>query len=174
MKAKTLRFTLPLLLCAAFPAAAMDGPAPAQVSACFTPGAESCAAAIASAIDGAQRTVLVQAYRLTSAPILHALAAAKRRGVSVAVILGPDAEQPEHARPRRRVSRSRGRDGVVRCERKVIVDGRLVITGSFNFTKAADTANVENMVEIDSPEVARWFVASWEARRAVSRVFMEE
>ena len=48
----------------------------------------------------------------------------------------------------------------------LIIDGRLVITGSFNFTKAADTANVENIVVLESPDVARWFAAEWEARRA--------
>ena len=44
-----------------------------------------------------------------------------------------------------------------------------MITGSPNFTKAADTANVETMLMLKSPDVARWLTAEWEARRAVSR-----
>lgn len=56
----------------------------------------------------------------------------------------------------------------------VVIDGHLVITGSFNFTRSADSRNAENVVMIDSGDVARWFMANWEARRAVSRVFEAE
>jgi phospholipase D len=56
----------------------------------------------------------------------------------------------------------------------LIIDGHLVITGSFNFTKSAETRNAENVVMIDSPRVAGWFAANWDARRAVSRAFEAE
>jgi phosphatidylserine/phosphatidylglycerophosphate/cardiolipin synthase-like enzyme len=36
----------------------------------------------------------------------------------------------------------------------IIVDGQTVITGSFNFTKSADTANDDNILVIHSPAVA--------------------
>jgi phospholipase D len=75
------------LLCAVVPAGAAQGPVPANVSACFTPGPESCAELIADAIDAARSTVRVQAYWLTSTTILRALAVAKRRGVDVEAVL---------------------------------------------------------------------------------------
>jgi phosphatidylserine/phosphatidylglycerophosphate/cardiolipin synthase-like enzyme len=56
----------------------------------------------------------------------------------------------------------------------VIIDGERVVTGSFNFTAAADTRNAENVVVIDSRAVAGLFLANWETRRAVSRVFETE
>jgi phosphatidylserine/phosphatidylglycerophosphate/cardiolipin synthase-like enzyme len=56
----------------------------------------------------------------------------------------------------------------------VVLDGRIVITGSFNFTLSADTRNAENVVVLDSAEVAGWFLANWRGREAVSRAFEAE
>ena len=61
--------------------------APATVSACFTPGSESCAEQIVDQIDAATIAVRVQAYYLTQPLILRAIAAAKKRGLDVEVIL---------------------------------------------------------------------------------------
>jgi phosphatidylserine/phosphatidylglycerophosphate/cardiolipin synthase-like enzyme len=53
---------------------------------CFTPGMH-CTERIVQALGASQRTVLVQAYSFTSAPIAQALLKAHQRGVSVQVIL---------------------------------------------------------------------------------------
>ena len=63
-------------------------------------------------------------------------------------------------------------DGVTIAHNKIIIiDGWEVIGGSFNYTKAAQTHNAENVTFMSSPEVAEWFAANWEARRAVSRPY---
>ena len=56
----------------------------------------------------------------------------------------------------------------------IIIDDSIVITGSFNFTKAAETRNAENVVVIDSPAVATWFTRNWEEPRSTSRRFETE
>ena len=56
----------------------------------------------------------------------------------------------------------------------IILDDATVLTGSFNFTKSADERNAENVVLLDSPEVADWFNRNWEARSAASRPFQAE
>ena len=84
------RLLIGLLLIWPALARAEEAPAPAMVSTCFVPGPTDCADEIATAIDSARSTVLVQAYWLTSLPIMHALAAAKRRGVDVKAILERD------------------------------------------------------------------------------------
>jgi phosphatidylserine/phosphatidylglycerophosphate/cardiolipin synthase-like enzyme len=56
------------------------------VSVCFAPGG-NCTDAIVHALGDAKRTVLVQAYSFTSAPIAKALLDAHTRGVQVQVIL---------------------------------------------------------------------------------------
>jgi phosphatidylserine/phosphatidylglycerophosphate/cardiolipin synthase-like enzyme len=59
---------------------------PSAVTVCFTPGG-NCTDAIVNALGEAKRTVLVQAYSFTSAPIAKALLDAHTRGVQVQVIL---------------------------------------------------------------------------------------
>ncbi len=56
----------------------------------------------------------------------------------------------------------------------MIVDRHLVIGGSFNYSAAADSRNAENVTFIDSPEVAGWFLANWQARRDVSEPWRTE
>ena len=45
---------------------AETGPAPAMVSACFTPGPDSCADLIADQLNAARSVLRVQAYYVTS------------------------------------------------------------------------------------------------------------
>ena len=59
---------------------------PSSVTVCFTPG-ENCTDTIVQALGDAKRTILVQAYSFTSAPIAKALLDAHKRGVQVQVIL---------------------------------------------------------------------------------------
>ncbi len=44
----------------------------------------------------------------------------------------------------------------------MIVDNLLVITGSFNFTKAAEEKNVENLLLIYDPSLASKYMSNWE------------
>ena len=50
----------------------------------------------------------------------------------------------------------------------MVIDGEKVITGSFNFTAAAQNRNAENLLVIDDPALAAKYTANWEHRRAVS------
>ena len=43
----------------------------------------------------------------------------------------------------------------------MIIDGETVITGSFNFTKAAETHNAENLLVIYDPELAKKYTNNW-------------
>jgi phosphatidylserine/phosphatidylglycerophosphate/cardiolipin synthase-like enzyme len=74
-----------LLLVVASPALAGES-ACAPMTVCFTPGG-NCTSVIVQALGGATRTILVQAYSFTSAPIAKALLDAHKRGVQVQVIL---------------------------------------------------------------------------------------
>lgn len=157
--------------------------APATVSACFTPGSESCAEQIVDQIDAATIAVRVQAYYLTQPLILRAIAAAKKRGLDVEVILDKSQDRRASQRSRYTGATYLANAGVqvwiddapaIAHIKVVILDDRVVITGSFNFTKAADTRNAKNVVAIDSPTVAAWFTRNWEERRSASRRFEPE
>lgn len=53
----------------------------------------------------------------------------------------------------------------------IVIDKHIVVTGSYNFTAAAEHRNSENVTIIDSAEVASRFLSNWESRRVVSRTF---
>lgn len=170
----------PLLL--SLPASA-QGSAPATVSVCFTPGPVSCAEVIADRVDGAQTKVRVQAYWLTSPVILRAITAAKRRGLDVEAILDKTQDRTTSARSHYTGATYLANAGIpvwiddapaIAHNKVIVLDATTVITGSFNFTKSADNRNAENVVVLDSPEVAGWFSQNWEFRRAASRRFEVE
>ena len=50
----------------------------------------------------------------------------------------------------------------------MISDQEVVITGSFNFTRAAEESNVENVLRIRSKELAREYLENWERHKAQS------
>jgi phosphatidylserine/phosphatidylglycerophosphate/cardiolipin synthase-like enzyme len=43
----------------------------------------------------------------------------------------------------------------------IIIDRETVITGSFNFTKAAEEKNAENLLVIKSKELAKVYMDNW-------------
>jgi phosphatidylserine/phosphatidylglycerophosphate/cardiolipin synthase-like enzyme len=53
----------------------------------------------------------------------------------------------------------------------MVVDGEKVITGSFNFTRAAGDKNAENVIIIRSEELARLYEANWQKHKEHSEVY---
>ena len=119
----------------------------------FTPG-QDCTGLIVQQIQAARQSILVQAYSFTSVPILSALKAASRprrgRGSDCRQDLGPG-QQVRLALLGRHLSRQRGHPGLVDNKvaiahnKVMVIDGATVITGSFNFTAAAQNSNAENL-----------------------------
>lgn len=169
------------VLSAAFcvePAQARTPPAAATVEAAFTPG-DDIAGLIAERIALARRSVQMQAYLFTDRRIANALLAARKRGVEVEVI-GDAAQSGSGGLPfLRALDRAGARvylDGVHAAAHNkiVIVDGALeraaVITGSYNFTHAAQEKNAENVVVITgSRAVTDRFVQNFELHRSRSQ-----
>ena len=44
----------------------------------------------------------------------------------------------------------------------IIIDGETLITGSFNFTKAAEERNAENLLVIRDKKLASLYVRNWQ------------
>jgi phosphatidylserine/phosphatidylglycerophosphate/cardiolipin synthase-like enzyme len=138
---------------------------------CFSPNG-GCTETILKEIRAAKDTVLVQAYWFTSAPIAKALVEAHKRGVKVEAVL--DLSRAEIDNGQADVLVEGGvptflDDKHVTAHNKVIiVDGRVVITGSFNFTEQAETSNAENLMVIRDKAVADTFIANWKLHRGHS------
>ena len=158
---------------------ALAGGVPAQVSVCFVPASE-CDTAVTAAIRDARVNIRVQAYGFTAPAILRELAAARARGVDVQAILdktNDSADRPGHRPHHGGAAFTLGAniptwidDSVAIAHNKIIVvDGHLVIGGSYNYSARAEHRNAENVTIIDSPEVASLFLNNWESRKGVSR-----
>jgi phosphatidylserine/phosphatidylglycerophosphate/cardiolipin synthase-like enzyme len=53
----------------------------------------------------------------------------------------------------------------------MVIDNATVVTGSFNFTVAAQSHNAENLVVIEDRALAAKYRGNWERRRAMSLRF---
>jgi phosphatidylserine/phosphatidylglycerophosphate/cardiolipin synthase-like enzyme len=129
----------------------------------FTP-THHCTQEIVRAIEGAQYTLYVQAYFLTSEPILSALLAAKSRQVDVKVML--DKKHPENEAGIKRMLQSDipvwiDKSSGIAHNKIMIIDEQQVITGSFNFTASAERRNRENLLIITDRQLAKYYLDNW-------------
>ena len=53
-----------------------------------------------------------------------------------------------------------------------MIDGETVLTGSFNFTKAAEDRNAENLIVIHDAALAEKYQKNWEVHRAHSEPYL--
>ena len=53
----------------------------------------------------------------------------------------------------------------------MVLDGKTVITGSFNFTKAAEEKNAENLLILENAELAKIYMENWEKHRKHSEEY---
>jgi phosphatidylserine/phosphatidylglycerophosphate/cardiolipin synthase-like enzyme len=152
-----------LAACAGAPMAA-DQPAP-QIAVYFSPHG-GCTDAVVKELDAAKESVLVQAYSFTSAPIAKALMEAHKRGVKVQVILDKSqwTEKYSSATFFQNVGIPTFIDDkhAIAHNKVMVIDGRTVITGSFNFTKAAEESNAENLLVIQDAELAAKYARNWQ------------
>jgi len=134
----------------------------------FSPNG-GCTAAIIDTINKSKSEILVQAYIFTSEPIVKALLGAHKRGVKVSVIL--DKSQKKNGYSPATFFANQGIPAGIdsmhaRAHDKVmIIDKETVITGSFNFSKSAETQNSENVLIIKSMELAKVFRENWMKHR---------
>ena len=134
-----------------------------------------CTEAVVAELDKASNSVLVQAYSFTSAPIAKALVNAHKRGVIIKVILDKsqktakysDADFVAHAG----ITTLIDAQHAIAHNKVMIIDGLILITGSFNFTKAAEEKNAENLLIIRDKELADKFIANWHLHEAHSEAY---
>ena len=140
---------------------------PVKVS--FSPKG-GCTEAIISEINQAKTEILVQAYSFTSAPIAKALVNAHKRGVKVQAILDKSQRSKKYTSATFLTNAGIPTyiDGshAIAHNKIMIIDKIKIITGSFNFTKAAEEKNAENLLIIPSKELAKLYLDNWQRHRA--------
>jgi phosphatidylserine/phosphatidylglycerophosphate/cardiolipin synthase-like enzyme len=146
----------------------------ATIQAYFSPNG-GCTEAVVEALGHARTTVRVQAYSFTSAPIAKALVDAHTRGVRVEVVLDKSQRTEKYSSadflahagiPTRIDAQHR-----IAHNKVMVIDGAVVITGSFNFTKGAEHDNAENLLIIRSKDLAAQYTRNWEAHAGHSELY---
>jgi phosphatidylserine/phosphatidylglycerophosphate/cardiolipin synthase-like enzyme len=150
------------------PSAAI-APAPAttaRLQVFFSPGG-GCTEAIVDGLGKAKTSIDVQAYSFTSAPIAEAVAKAFARGVKVRVVLDKSQRSERYTSAtylaNHDVPTWIDTKHAIAHNKIILVDGKTIFTGSFNFTKAAEQKNAENLLIIEGdPKLYAEYLSNFE------------
>ncbi len=142
---------------------------------CFSPKG-GCTEAIVEALNKSKSTVLVQAYSFTSVPISKALVEAYKRGVKVEVILDKSQRTEKYSSAtfllNNGIQPLIDDNHAIAHNKVMVIDGKTVITGSFNFTKAAEESNAENVLIIQDADLANKYTQNWNTHKRHSEPYM--
>lgn len=131
--------------------------------------------AVVNAINNAKTTIYVQAYSFTSAPISQALIEAKERGIHVEALLDKSNVREKFtqadALSKRGIHILIDDKHAIAHNKIIIIDKQKVITGSFNFSKAAEESNAENLLILNSRELADIYAKNYEEHKSHSVIY---
>src|SRR5581483_8391379 len=118
--------------------------------------------AIVRAINYAQHRIWVQAYSFTSAPIAEALVSSHKRGVEVVAVLDKSNQTDKYTAAtflsNAGIKTLIDDQHAIAHNKVMVIDNATLITGSFNFTKAAEKRNAENLLVLNGvPALARTY-----------------
>jgi phosphatidylserine/phosphatidylglycerophosphate/cardiolipin synthase-like enzyme len=134
-----------------------------------------CTEAIIKELNRAKGTVLVQAYSFTSTPIAKAILSAHKRKVRVEVILDKSQRTQKYSSAtflfNSGIPVKIDSEHAIAHNKVMIIDGETVITGSFNFTKAAEEKNAENLLIIRDKKLADIYIRNWNEHAQHSQIY---
>ena len=144
--------------------------APAQV---YFDG--DCSEAILQEICEAKSDIFVQSNSRTSAAVVGALIEAHKRGLKVEAIIGKN-QRKKKDDPAASLANAGipvyvdGKRAISRNE-TILIDGKTVIAGPFDCSKAADDGDTEKLTVTRSPELAAIYRENWKKTRQHAKVY---
>ena len=137
----------------------------ADIQVFFSPNG-GCTEAVVENVGKAKSNILVQAYSFTSSPIAKALVDASKRGVKVQVILDKSQRTEKYSGAdfllHEGVPTFIDAKHAIAHNKIMVIDSHTILTGSFNFTKAAESSNAENLLVIQDSELAKKYTVNWQ------------
>ena len=128
------------------------GPLAAEVIQVFFSPNGGATEAVVRELGSAKQEILVQTYSFTSAPIAKTLFDAHKRGVKVTVVLDKSQQSKKYSSAdfviNAGIPTYIDAKHAIAHNKIMVIDGATLITGSFNFTKAAEEKNAENLLVI--------------------------
>ena len=138
----------------------------------FSPNG-GCTDAVIKEIQWAKSEILIQAYSFTSKKIAAAVVEAHKRNIRVEIILDKSNQSARYS-----AGDFTAHAGIptyidsahaIAHNKIMIIDRTTVITGSFNFTRAAEEKNAENLLIISDEDLAKSYVDNWMRHREHSK-----
>lgn len=131
----------------------------------FSPG-EECLNAVRGALARASKSADICVFTITDDRVTDEILETAARGVAVRIITDDDKSLDAGSD----ISRLRSRGVPVRCDRSeyhmhhkfAVIDGEIVLTGSYNWTRGAADRNEENLVILQDSRLAGEFIAVFE------------
>ena len=128
---------------------------------------DNCALEILKRIDSAKSSIDIAMYYFTSRPLAQALIDVKKRNVKVRVFL--DGNQRTEKFSKANYLTNNGISVKINSNaaglmhnKFCVIDNKIVITGSYNWTAAADLQNDENLIIIESTDTAEKYAQQFE------------
>ena len=144
-----------------------------EIDLCFTPPL-GCGKVIADLISKASESIYVQAYGITSTEIVDELISAHNRGVKVRVLLDKSNLHDKYSKmsllQEAGIDVSIDKVPGIAHNKVIIIDLQKVVTGSFNFTKSADSRNTENVIIVNDREIAERYLQNWLSRKQKNEI----
>ncbi|MCS6936487.1 MAG: phospholipase D family protein [Candidatus Bipolaricaulota bacterium] len=143
----------------------------APIRAYFSPSPQP-ERAIIETINTAQRSLHAALYQLTDPEIAQALQEAFRKGLEIQILLDDEPSRGSKGCLLRDagIPVKEFADSGIMHHKFAVVDGEKLLTGSYNWTTAAQTRNEENLLIIESVELAQAFLREfqrlWNHRKA--------
>lgn len=135
-----------------------------KLNVCFSPEGR-CENMATHAINSAKHTIYVRAYSFTAQPIANALIAAHKRGVIVKILVDKNQLKEKNAKIRDLKAKGilvkiESVDGLAH-NKVLVIDEKMIISGSYDWSKSANKRNAENMLAINDPELAKSYIQNW-------------
>ena len=131
----------------------------------FSPG-NACENAIIQSIQNAKESIKICVFTISDNDITAAIISAEKRGVSVKVITDND-KLNDRGSDVRRISDA---GIVVKIDQKdshmhhkfCLIDKKILLTGSYNWTRSAAERNQENLLVTEEPEMVKSYLREFE------------
>lgn len=133
---------------------------------------------IIKSIENAEESINIAMYSLTDSEIARAIVLAKERGVVIRIYLDSKEVNAEHSKSRFfikegieniRLSSNR----YLMHNKFAIIDNKIVITGSYNWTASAGQRNDENLLVLDEEKIVKkyqdYFYYLWDNKYSIEK-----
>ena len=131
----------------------------------FSPNG-GCQEEVVQGISQAQKTIDIAMYNLTTREISQELIKAKERGVQIRVFLDKGEGNGKYSKGRYLMDKGidvRFYAGIGLMHNKfAVIDNRILITGSFNWTASAERENQENLLIITDENTVKQYAQKFE------------